>query len=360
MTLNFLERAGALRIEGTVLRSVRVTRTQGSEPASADDEQVLLAIPEGGFDVGTLARSMELEHRRLEGILFDLSRRRLISLADETTGVVVEMLPPFTEKVLESALTGAVEEHRHREKQREASAAHAVRAMARSVTCRVEHIASAYDYPSPSPGCGRCDRCDRMAPESAIVLPEETMEESVLRHVGALAAWYNELVRPALVATKVAEGLIDQLDKQRDAVLHTAESRPRVEVAFLGPTTVGKSTTMNALLEERLLPENSIGSTTAAQIVIRHGSRRRLLVKYHDQGFIEERMSRLRQEWRELAEEAEALGEGLDTKKLGAPLTRARSLYLHASNHALQLGDIEGPLPETVAALLGTTQEFEG
>jgi RecQ family ATP-dependent DNA helicase len=364
VALNFLERAGLLRIAGTALRKIsgRLT-TAAATPVSGVTRALFDALQAGVVLTATLARSTNAELRDIERALFRAVRDGQVEVDTSLTGTVVELVGGAESHELEAALTLAVDAHRLDEKSREAAAVARMSAMARGDGCRERHFAELYGYPPNEPGCGRCDQCliDQQAQPAVETESrrERTMEQEIRERVGELLGWYQEYGRPSL-AGGIADALLEELDRQCGDLQARAGKSPEVEVAFLGATTVGKSTVINALLGERLLPMMVVGSTTAARVVLRYGATRRITVHYKQFDNIKTCLSRLREEWdRGLAIEADG-GDTFDAESLGLNRLQsiARNLYNFSPNHVLQRSEVTGALDPNLVSLLGTSREI--
>ncbi len=365
VAINFLERAGLLRIVGTALRRVSGRLTTAAAPVGGVVRALFEAIQAGDVSTATLAQSTGVEVREIERVLFRAVREGQVEIENWHTGTVVELVGGDDDRKLGAALTMAVDAHRLDEKSRESAAVARMSAMARGETCRERHFAELYEYPLSEPECGRCDQCwraGRAAARPAVeagTRMERTMEQAIREHVEELLGWYEEYGRPSL-AGGIAEALLDELDRQCDDLRARTEKSPEVEVAFLGATTVGKSTVINALLGERLLPMMVVGSTTAARVMLRYGAKRRITVHYKPLENVQTCLSRLREEWdRGLATEADG-GESFDAESLGLNRLQsiARNLYNFPPNHVLQRSEINGAPDPNLLSQLGTSREI--
>lgn len=97
------------------------------------------------------------------------------------------------------------------------------------------------------------------------------MTSTVDRVAGAVSKAL-EILEPLRVAPHLHEEL---------QVLLAESSCPRLRIAVVGVTSSGKSTFINGLLGEPLLPEESI-ATTNVPVICRQGPRRRVIVSYED------------------------------------------------------------------------------
>src|SRR2546422_5510068 len=83
--------------------------------------------------------------------------------------------------------------------------------------------------------------------------------------------WYRQRVRPFL--SEVAAELIPEFDRHLEKVKALAASAADdLAVCFLGPSSVGKSTLINALVagDGRVLPQGGVGPLTALATSVRH------------------------------------------------------------------------------------------
>src|SRR5208283_5938974 len=101
----------------------------------------------------------------------------------------------------------------------------------------------------------------------------------------SLGDWYRKAVR----------GLLESVDPKRiesaDAECTRLESLEKVfssevPVCFLGASGIGKSTLINALVGESLLPHGGIGPLTAQALCVRYGEQAAFEVQYHPPGKI--------------------------------------------------------------------------
>jgi hypothetical protein len=174
----------------------------------------------------------------------------------------------------------------------------------------------------------------------------------------ALLRWYTARARP-LLSRRTAPKLLQKIDEQAEELGKLAAHRPTAEVAFLGSTTAGKSTSINALLQRRLLPENRIGSTTAAKVEIRYGPRERLLVTYVPAEPLREDLGRLGAEWASIDADAAERGELPTYDSIERLRSVARNALGLPPNHQLSRDDLKRDLPAEVVALLGTKVEYD-
>ena len=123
----------------------------------------------------------------------------------------------------------------------------------------------------------------------------------------ALLQWYRAHARPILAKRQSAH--LATLDKHAADLERVTATLPSAEVAFLGSTTAGKSTAINAILGRRILPENRIGSTTAAKVTLRHGNEARFIVRYLGVDQVQADLRRLASDWDDIDGLAQALGE---------------------------------------------------
>lgn len=369
VALGFLERAGKLRVEGTVVERARVlklTRDKEDWPdASEADQLVLREAALGHLMLAPLSAQNRVPIRALEAALFQAERDGKLRIDGLDVAIAISTQGEAPGDELAAALRDDIDCHRAREKARERQAAHAMRDYARAERCREAHIARFYDFEHDS-SCGHCDRCHALK----ISLPQPaqggitqmtnetaTLSEYILR----LTQWYREEARALLPASESSTSTAESpLDKECKRLEDALSSPPAVEVAFLGSTTVGKSTTINALLGRTLLPPNKIGSTTAAQVVVKYGERERLHVSYTSRERLDELLRSLRAEWKKILDDAEDLGEMPDETLIERSRSIARSVLGFPPNHNLSLSDLDRPLREDVVVRLGTKAQLEG
>lgn len=172
-----------------------------------------------------------------------------------------------------------------------------------------------------------------------------------------LLTWYLEHARP-LLDGRVAPVILGEIDAEAEELRKALEPMPRAEVAFLGSTTVGKSTTINALLRRRLLPECRIGSTTAAKVEIRYGDQERFTVMYVGEEQLNNDLNELAAEWRKIEQDARELGEQPDYRSIDRLRGIARNALGFPPNHQLSLADLERGIAPDIRALLGTRAEY--
>jgi predicted GTPase len=170
--------------------------------------------------------------------------------------------------------------------------------------------------------------------------------------------WYTVHARPFL-ASRTIPKMLQKFDEHAEELRQLLGQKPSPEIAFLGSTTAGKSTTINALLRRRLLPENRIGSTTAARIKIRYGHRERLVVQYVPAEQLTEDLKRLSSEWSRIDAEARELAEPPDYQSIERLRSIARNALGFEPNYQLTLSDVQRSLPESVTGLLGRSIEYE-
>ncbi|HYG10431.1 MAG TPA: dynamin family protein [Pyrinomonadaceae bacterium] len=107
--------------------------------------------------------------------------------------------------------------------------------------------------------------------------------DSEVRQTRELVDWYNTAVRSFLEKT-VPEGKIAEFDKDRDLLSKVARvGDADVAVCFLGPSGIGKSTIINAVVggSQSVVPSGGVGPLTAQALVVRSRPTRRLEVEYH-------------------------------------------------------------------------------
>lgn len=170
-------------------------------------------------------------------------------------------------------------------------------------------------------------------------------------HARALLEWYRRHAQPLLAKRQSAH--LETLEKQAGELERMTAVAPAAEVAFLGSTTAGKSTTINALLGQRILPENRIGSTTAARVILRYGPTKRFVVRYSSEEQVEADLRRLASDWDDIDGLAAALGEEPNYQPIERLRSLARSALGLPPNHRLVRTDLDRPLPTDIQALFG-------
>jgi RecQ family ATP-dependent DNA helicase len=369
VALGFLERAGKLRVEGTVVESARVLkldRDAGDRPELPEASRLVLQEAAlGHLRLAPLSARNGVPIRALEAALFRAERDGQLRIDGLDVAIVVSTLGDTPGSEIGDALKGDIDRHRASEKARERRAAHAMRDYARANGCRESHLVRFYDFEHAS-GCGHCDRCHTLTislPQPAEGGITQTMNETtnLSEYILRLTQWYHEEARALLPAPESSTSPTESaLDKECKRLEDALGSPPAVEVAFLGSTTVGKSTTINALLGRTLLPPNKIGSTTAAQVVVKYGERERLHVSYMSRERLDELMRSLRAEWKKILDDAEELGELPDETPIERSRSIARSVLGFPPNHNLSPADLDQPLREDIAVRLGTKTQLEG
>lgn len=365
VALNFLERAGLIRIEGTAVRAATVVRTVrplGNAPQEQELDLVLGAASQGKLDLPAMSRSSRTPLRVLEAALFRAVRLGMVRLEGTDLGTAVSLSTDVDGARLADDLACEVDAHRDAEKTRERNGVRAMRDYSRATNCRETYLAQVYGAVARVP-CGHCDRCApleiRVPEPTTRARREDGMQDPLTSYVLALTAWYHEDARGALDG-QIPATVLEELERQCKSLEDSAAKPAEVEVAFLGSTTVGKSTTINALLRRSLLPLNKIGSTTAAQVVVRYGTKERLTVRYAARERLDNQLTQLRIEWRRIDEDAEIDG-GLPSYE---PIERlrsiARSVLNFPPNHTLRLAEVDRPIREDVLARLGSERSFEG
>src|SRR5438034_2921868 len=174
--------------------------------------------------------------------------------------------------------------------------------------------------------------------------------------------WYRQRVRPLLA--EVATELIPEFDRHLERVEALAAAvDDEVAVCFLGPSSVGKSTLINALVagDGRVLPQGGIGPLTALATSVHFADDPYFEVRYQPRWRLNrlrfaleaehERMLRSAGSEVPAETDAEATGERLEepavlegetdstTESLIMSLTRQARLIVQGSQH----GDIDVP-----------------
>ena len=178
----------------------------------------------------------------------------------------------------------------------------------------------------------------------------------------ALLKWFDEEAI-AVLQRRCAPEFLAQVRAQAESLKQSLASEHRTEIAFLGSTTVGKSTTINAVIGRRILPENRIGSTTAAKVILRFGARERLTVKFVTEAWLRDEFAALLADWRAVIQEEELTGQQAEGDTMTS-IERRRSIARSALglplNHQLRIEEVDfDRVPSEIRAALGSERDFE-
>jgi hypothetical protein len=95
----------------------------------------------------------------------------------------------------------------------------------------------------------------------------------------ALLELYDAEIKPLLEEHRVVS--IDALDQMRAVLAQALARSPTLSVGFVGASQVGKSSIINALLGQRVVPAGGIGPLTAQATTIAYRDVNAMEVKYH-------------------------------------------------------------------------------
>lgn len=98
-------------------------------------------------------------------------------------------------------------------------------------------------------------------------------------HARELIQLYETDIRPFLAEHRVIS--IDALDQAKQALEQTLKRPAHLKVGFVGASQVGKSSIINALLGQRVVPAGGIGPLTAQATTIEYRDLNAIEVKYH-------------------------------------------------------------------------------
>lgn len=101
----------------------------------------------------------------------------------------------------------------------------------------------------------------------------------------SLVRWYRSAVRRVLESLDPSRVESTDAEAARLETLENSFSQ-EVPVCFLGASGIGKSTLINALVGESLLPHGGIGPLTAQALMVRYGEQSAFEVYYHTPGRI--------------------------------------------------------------------------
>jgi hypothetical protein len=154
---------------------------------------------------------------------------------------------------------------------------------------------------------------------------------------------YPALVRGPLQSEATVRGIPSEVSRLQEEL---ARSRP-IPIVLVGLTGVGKSTLLNALLEEEFLPVGVIGSQTAAFVTISYAPQWEVTCEYIDAGELAEIFQEAGSEVDETAESGSPEARDRAERKVRALLNLADDALL-PSHEELRKGPSE-ELLDTVA-----------
>lgn len=105
------------------------------------------------------------------------------------------------------------------------------------------------------------------------------MSDDLERKASENLAFYDREARKVL--QEILGDRIGEVDQAADALRRALAARPLIRVGFLGESQVGKSSIINALVGQRVLPSGGIGPLTAQKTQLVHADSPSFRVRYH-------------------------------------------------------------------------------
>lgn len=105
------------------------------------------------------------------------------------------------------------------------------------------------------------------------------MEDDLERRASEVLAFYDEEARASL--EELLDERIKEIDLAAQSLRESLSTRPLIRVGFLGESQVGKSSIINALIGQRVLPSGGVGPLTAQKTALTHASSASFRVRYH-------------------------------------------------------------------------------
>lgn len=155
-----------------------------------------------------------------------------------------------------------------------------------------------------------------------------------------LKSWIERSAYPALINGPLkAEEIVTSLPRELSKIETELAQRKPIPVAVVGRTGVGKSTALNALLEQDILPTGVVGSQTAALVEIRYAPEWEVTFEYIGEN-----------ELQQIFEDARTPAD--DAKETGSPEIREsaekkiRALFSLKADDAIPLEVLQSPSEE--------------